>query len=287
MSSRSTTARHPRFRNAKPSQASAGIWTEEAIIHGSGCDCAVDDSRVVVAVLLLGGCRGCGRPLEERRAGQACPRVPAVERRAPRETRFTTPSSSRTLCTTLHTHFTKWPPFCFCSHFSKAAFLWWNSQKVIFGIYIVILVQSLKEPISDLVNGWRLHGVGASGAATKHNEPVGLTHGIVMTWKGSAARLRVRLLFCPFLSFAARFQLRPRSALACHVERKKNLLLFQFFRRSVRRGETAIPNWRFGTQSQIRMCALASRNEGEERDDDFQAGCSVLGCLVPLLIHWR
>ena len=68
---------------------------------------------------------------------------------------------------------------------------------------------------------------------------------------------------------------------------KKNLLLFQFFRRSVRRGETAIPNWRFGTQSQIRMCALASRNEGEERDDDFQAGCSVLGCLVPLLIHWR
>ena len=25
------------------------------------------------------------------------------------------------------------------------------------------------------------------------------------------------------------------------------------------------------------MCALASRNEGEERDDDFQAGCSVLG----------
>ena len=72
------------------------------MIHGSGCDCAVDDSRVVVAVLLLGGCRGCGRPLEERRAGQACPRVPAVERRAPRETRFTTPSSSGTLCTTLH-----------------------------------------------------------------------------------------------------------------------------------------------------------------------------------------
>ena len=136
-------------------------------------------------------------------------------------------------------------------------------------IYIVILVQSLKEPVSDLVNGWRLHGVRASGAATKHNQPLGSAH--LMTWKGSDS------FALHFFHLQLDFSLGQDQLERVMWRGKKICFYFSLFRRSVRRGETTIPNWRFGTQSQIRMCALASRNEGEERDDDFQAGCSVLG----------
>ena len=118
--SRSTTARLREASAVAPAKASPPTAASAlALIQQASANAAISPLRSLASTSARTESFGCGaslsdgRPLEERRAGQACPRVPAVERRAPRETRFTTPSSSRHFAL----HYTKWPPFCFCSHF--------------------------------------------------------------------------------------------------------------------------------------------------------------------------